>query len=360
MVKVFDKFLSESKVIFKKAVAAANKTAKNILAFIKANKKISAAAAGGLVLIAAAVVIVTLAVNVWSWTDVTINLPYELYVSCTDVVSGSDNEYITDVVLPANISGVASDTDTVSGSDTVSASDAVVSDSDAVSLKMHIKKEQTIGQILTLAGIVIDEAHSVDRPLDEVISEPSVITVYRLKQVTVQADGMTISVYTDLATVGELLSDQMIVIDEDDRISCAVTDPLSNDMKIVINRVDVVEEIKAESVPYETEQRKNKSMYVGESKKTVTGVNGSKDVTYRMVYVDGILESSEIINEVVTVEPINEVIEIGTKKKPTTTKKTTKPGRYVVSKEKVYDCDGSGHGYYIITYSDGTVEYQDF
>lgn len=32
----------------------------------------------------------------------------------------------------------------------------------------------------------------------------------------------------------------------------------------------------------------------------------------------------------------------------------------IVSKEKVYDCDGSGHGYYLIKWSDGTEEYEDF
>lgn len=32
----------------------------------------------------------------------------------------------------------------------------------------------------------------------------------------------------------------------------------------------------------------------------------------------------------------------------------------IVSKEKIYDCDGSGHGYYVIKYSDGREEYEDF
>lgn len=39
---------------------------------------------------------------------------------------------------------------------------------------------------------------------------------------------------------------------------------------------------------------------------------------------------------------------------------TVQTERYVVSQEYFDDCDGSGHGYYIITYSDGstkTVEY---
>lgn len=35
-------------------------------------------------------------------------------------------------------------------------------------------------------------------------------------------------------------------------------------------------------------------------------------------------------------------------------------GRYEVSRQKFDDCDGSGHGYYEITYSDGTVETEEY
>lgn len=35
-------------------------------------------------------------------------------------------------------------------------------------------------------------------------------------------------------------------------------------------------------------------------------------------------------------------------------------GRTVVGRQTVDDCDGSGHGYYIISHSDGTTEYEDY
>lgn len=320
-----------------------------------ANKKLATAVSGGIVLAVAVIIIILLAVNVWSWTDVTVNLPYELYVSCTDAVSGSDseNEFIADVAFLHIAES------TVLESDVVSSSDAV-SGSDVVSLSMHIKKKQTVRDILDLAGIILDEAYSVDRQLSEIITESTVISIYKMKSVTIHVDGMTLSTYTSLDTVGELLSEQMIVLAADDRISCDIAAKLANAMAIVINRVTIVEEVRTESVPFKTEERENSSMYKEESEVVVEGVDGSRKVTYRLTYVDGVLESSEVTDEVITVEPVNRVIEVGTKKRPTTTTKKTNSGRYVVSREKVYDCDGSGHGYYIITYSDGTVAYQDF
>ena len=35
--------------------------------------------------------------------------------------------------------------------------------------------------------------------------------------------------------------------------------------------------------------------------------------------------------------------------------KSSVSGKHIVSKRKVPDCDGSGHGYWEIKYSDGTV-----
>lgn len=85
---------------------------------------------------------------------------------------------------------------------------------------------------------------------------------------------------------------------------------------------------------------------------------------YRITYVDGKLEKKEKISEDITKNAVNKVITIGTKKKimrtsppPVATKSPDKSNkRTIVSKEWVEDC-GSNSGYYIITYSDGTVEY---
>jgi ABC-type enterochelin transport system substrate-binding protein len=40
----------------------------------------------------------------------------------------------------------------------------------------------------------------------------------------------------------------------------------------------------------------------------------------------------------------------------TTTVASQNEEKTIVTKEKVYDCDGSGHGYYHIVYSDGSTD----
>ena len=324
-----------------------------LLTWLAANKKLIAIIGGSMLLVAVGVFITLMAVNVWSRADVTVNMPYELYVSASDAASGSD---IMTLITPQPAVSDSS----VSGADTAVSSSDTVSDSDVISVRINVKKGTTVADVLASACITLDEAYMMDRKGDEVIEDDTIINIFKLMYVTITADGTATSIYTDLITVGELLAQQGITLDEDDRLSCAAEDAVYNNMNIIVNRVNVVDEVKTEVIPFETEKRANSSMYVGKEKTTVSGVDGAKEITYRKTYVDGVLESTVIVNEVVTVEPVTRIIEYGTKAKTTRTTKKTSAGRYIVSKEKVYDCDGSGHGYYIITYSDGTVVYQDF
>ena len=64
--------------------------------------------------------------------------------------------------------------------------------------------------------------------------------------------------------------------------------------------------------------------------------------------------NSKVLSEKVLVQPVNKIVVYGTKTVTTTS------GKKVVSKERVEDCDGSGHGYYVITWSDGSVTYEEF
>jgi uncharacterized protein YabE (DUF348 family) len=95
----------------------------------------------------------------------------------------------------------------------------------------------------------------------------------------------------------------------------------------------------------------------GQEQVTRKGENGEKEVSYKVTYVDGVEESREVTGETVTKEPVNKVIQVGTKEEPAP---VSPPERTVVSKKAFYDCNGSGHGYYVITYSDGSAEYEEF
>lgn len=168
--------------------------------------------------------------------------------------------------------------------------------------------------------------------------------------------------------------------------------------------VEKKEEKVQENIPFLTEKQYSSDLPEGSVKTKVKGVNGVKEVTYSVTYVDGKETERTVISEETLKEAVTQILICGTKKaEPTTAEKTTEqvitaeptteekktseattaapdeekteeivmPSRpeadlskyaegTVVSVQAVDDCDGSGHGYYMITLIDGTVEYQDY
>lgn len=183
-------------------------------------------------------------------------------------------------------------------------------------------------------------------------------------EVTILEKGREKVIYTQAETLQEMEELGEIVIHNADRIIPDTTDKLLNGEIVSIQRVVVKEKKVVKEIPYQTKGVFSDELYEGEQKVTTEGEKGEKTIVYRITYVDGKLEKKEKISEDITKNAVNKVITIGTKKKimrtsppPVATKSPDKSNkRTIVSKEWVEDC-GSNSGYYIITYSDGTVEY---
>lgn len=201
----------------------------------------------------------------------------------------------------------------------------------------------------------VDENETITDGMKIEIKEGTVIYVIR--------GGKKEKYVTTEQSVSKALVECGIKTDSDD-----IIDVNGNEIKsgvvITVKTVDVKEETKTETVKFSTKKKYSSSMNAGTSKVSQQGVNGQKQVTYKNTYVDGKLTKSEVVSEKTIKAPVNKIVVYGTKQTTTAAPKTTTPkttsGKTVISKERVEDCDGSGHGYYVITYSDGSVVYQDF
>ncbi len=209
---------------------------------------------------------------------------------------------------------------------------------------------KTVEDAIADAGVELLKNDHVNHSLKAYLVDGMTVSIAHRIEISLKVDGRKEQFLTQSDTVEEFLEEQDIVLRELDRVSPALNRKLTDGTSVVVKRVEVKEITEVEPIMFETEVRYSNGMMVGTSKITTNGVNGEKKVTYRVVYVDGQEESREIVTETVLKDAITQVVVKGSKSK----------GKTIVSKEKVYDCDGSGHGYYIITYSDGSVEYVDF
>lgn len=200
------------------------------------------------------------------------------------------------------------------------------------------------------AAALTTEDVTPDVPAADYLKDGMTINLVKGLKVSLTADGKTAEVASKAATVEDFLKEQGVTLGADDEVSAKLTDALTDGMQIVVKRVEYKTETVTETLDYQTEERYSDSMESGTSEVTQNGVEGEKEVTYKVKYVDGKEDSREVASEKVTKEAVNKIVTYGTHVNEVT----------IVSKQDMPDCDGSGHGYYIITYSDGTVDYEEY
>lgn len=253
---------------------------------------------------------------------------------------------------------------TVDDKDTVTpALDSVVKNQSEIQIERHaavtlVEGDQTekvemtgktVQDVLDEKGVELKKHDYVNHSLDAYLEDGMEIQVIHRLAVTIQVDGETKEYLTEAKNVADLLEEQSIAVDKKDIVKPGMERELSEGTKVVIERVSVKQVVEKEKVPFETEVEYSGSMYSDESVEKTPGVEGEKEVTYEVTYVDGKEDHRKAVSEKMLKEPVSQVVTKGTKQR-----------RRIVSKQKVEDCDGSGHGYYIITWSDGKVEYQDY
>lgn len=129
--------------------------------------------------------------------------------------------------------------------------------------------------------------------------------------VQISVDGKNLGIKCS-GTVSDALDAAGVTVYDDDLINIGFSEPLNNSTNIVVNRVDIVEEVDVKVIEYATKYREDDSYLIGYSETVVDGEEGEIETTKRLVYVDGELVSTAVIDKDVT-DPVDEVIVVGTK-----------------------------------------------
>lgn len=221
----------------------------------------------------------------------------------------------------------------------------------------------TVSDALKKAKIKLSKNDYVNFNPAVYISDGMEIVVVRRLNVALTVEGKTKKYITDSKTVSDFLNEQGILLGKKDIVIPKQSSKLKENSKVIVKRVEEKKITKKEIAKYSTKYENSSSMSEGTSRVSVEGVNGEKKVTYRVVYVDGKEKSRKKIKETILKRPVDKVIIQGTKKSSSQTssqKPSKSNGKTEVSRQRVDDCDGSGHGYYIIKYDDGSVKYQEY
>ncbi len=193
---------------------------------------------------------------------------------------------------------------------------------------LHLEVDGQERDVWTTAPTVSDALAALGYPAADFVSVsrskrlPLTATSIELrtpKRVTVSHDGKTQHVITTAPTVAQLLRDLQVVVGPIDRVRPAPSKDVGARMKVRVVRVHVKHVTRREALSYPVIKRYDSSMYTDQTRVIAPGKQGSADITYRVVYVDGKIAGRTVLNRDVLVAPKARVEKVGTKHRPVPT-----------------------------------------
>ena len=183
----------------------------------------------------------------------------------------------------------------------------VITDGDAV--KVHTTTATDPVQVLAEAGFSLAEDDYYTTAESDGVSE---INVQRLQNITVYNGSETLTATSYGEPLRELLTRLGITIDESVVVSVPVDTLTYNGMQVRISSLGESTERYTVEIPFETVYCDDPTLALGEEKILVAGVPGQAIRTCTVTYVGDQEDSRTVLEETVTIEPVNQVVAVGT------------------------------------------------
>ena len=175
---------------------------------------------------------------------------------------------------------------------------------------VHTSAATDPAAVLNEAGLALGEDDTYTTQSGLGISE---ITVQRSQLITVNNSGEIMQVSSTMETVGQLLQQLDIRMDEGVQVSEPLEAALLEGMEITISRTVSDLETYTTVIPYETTYCYDGAIPAGTEVVVTPGQEGQLQNTAYVMYIDGEETSRTVVDQRVVRQPANEVIAIGTK-----------------------------------------------
>ncbi len=219
-----------------------------------------------------------------------------------------------------------------------------VTDSDGAS-RLLLTSESDPNRLMSLSGIEAGEGDMVYYTAYS--GSLATLNIERAFTVNVLVDGMVQEVNMVFGTVEDALERAGVVLGEFDYTVPETNSLVAMGSEIEVHRVEYTENTEYQAIPYETEYIYSSANYRNKNQTTTIrqGTEGQRAVTTRSCWLDGELQSTEVISDVVTTEPVSALVKAYSASAPVSSRTgpdgtTNKPTSYT----KVLT--GKATGYY--------------
>lgn len=163
----------------------------------------------------------------------------------------------------------------------------------------------TVKDVLENQGIELGAKDKVQPSLESKVSENQEITIKKAVPVKVVIAGQELEIETAEDTIGEMLVAETDMLKEkgieyqegDDIVTPSVDTPIKSNLDVQVVQVTVEEVVETQVIPYSTKTTVDYTKDVSDKVVTRKGVNGEKEVTYKIVKHDGEVVSKEAVSQ---------------------------------------------------------------
>lgn len=169
---------------------------------------------------------------------------------------------------------------------------------------------------------VAEQAGVVVYPEDKIVSQPTTsflkdgsigekVVIERATPINLNLYGTQIAVRTHAKTIGELLKDKQVKLASGDSLTPGAETPITNGAQIFVTRSGTQIVTQEEAIPMASQTVQDATLSFGATAIRQQGSVGKKVVTYQIDTVNGKEVGRHVIQEVVSVQPVTQIIARG-------------------------------------------------
>lgn len=178
---------------------------------------------------------------------------------------------------------------------------------------------RNVSQALTMLGVRSDGAYLSASRSRRIGRGGLQLDVRMPHHVTFLADGRRHEVTTTAPTLRSAMTEAGVRLRAQDRVSADLARMPGAEQVVGVTRVDGKRVVEEKPIRFERVERKSKDLFKGQTEVVKAGKVGIRERRYQETYLDGKLDSRRLVSERVTVEPVTEVVVVGTKPVPQNT-----------------------------------------
>lgn len=171
---------------------------------------------------------------------------------------------------------------------------------------------ESLEEVLIANDLPVSDKYKYSTPLTTLFKDVIDVTIEEKISGKILVDGKTISYLSGGATVGDVLEENGVKPDEDDKVEPGSNSPLTEKTgDIKVTRISYVESTGIKDVPMKATIVENPELPAGTRIVVQVGQNGKANKKEKIRYENGVEVSREVITCEVIMPAVEEIIEVG-------------------------------------------------